>query len=65
MAKPQIQCLLAFVLVVTVSIGLIHPFNSVVSQPAVLKAPNLKVELVAQGLPIFLQAWHSWDQTTF
>ena len=50
MAKPQIQCLLAFVLVVTVSIGLIHPFNSVVAQPAVLKAPNLKVELVAQGL---------------
>ena len=50
MAKPQIQCLLALVLVVTVSIGLIHPFNSVVAQPAVLKAPNLKMELVAQGL---------------
>ena len=50
MAKPQIQCLLALVLVVTVSIGLIHPFNSVIAQPAVLKDPNLKVELVAQGL---------------
>jgi aldose sugar dehydrogenase len=50
MAKPQIQCLLTLVLVVMVSIGLIHPFNSVVAQPAVLKAPNLKMELVAQGL---------------
>ena len=50
MAKPQIQCLLTLVLVVTISIGLIHPFNSVIAQPAVLKAPNLKVELVAQGL---------------
>ena len=50
MPKPQIQCLLTLVLVVTISIGLIHPFNSVVAQPAVLKAPNLKVELVAQGL---------------
>ena len=50
MAKPQIQCLLTLVLVVTVSIGLIHPFNSVIAQPAVLRAPNLKVELVAQGL---------------
>ena len=50
MAKPQIQCLLTLVLVVTISIGLIHPFNSVIAQPAVLKAPNLNVELVAQGL---------------
>src|SRR5215467_13061849 len=50
MAKPQIQCLLTLVFAVTVSIGLIHPFNSVMAQPAVLKAPNLKVELVAQGL---------------
>ena len=64
MAKPQIQCLLTLVLVVTISIGLIHPFNSVIAQPAVLKAPNLKVELVAHGLDL-LQAWHSWDQTTF
>ena len=50
MAKPQIQCLLTLVLAFTVLIGLIHPFNSVIAQPAVLKAPNLKVELVAQGL---------------
>lgn len=50
MTKPQIQCLLTLVLAVTVSIGLIHPFNSVIAQPAVLRAPNLKVELVAQGL---------------
>ena len=50
MTKPKIQCLLTLVLAVTVSIGLIHPFNSVIAQPAVLRAPNLKVELVAQGL---------------
>jgi glucose/arabinose dehydrogenase len=50
MAKPQIQCLLTLVLAFTVLIGLIHPFNSVIAQPAVLRAPNLKVELVAQGL---------------
>lgn len=50
MAKIQIQYLLNLVFAVTVSIGLIHPFNSVMAQPAVLKAPNLKVELVAQGL---------------
>jgi glucose/arabinose dehydrogenase len=50
MAKPQIRCLVTLVLAVTVSIGLIHPFNSVIAQPAVLRAPNLKVELVAQGL---------------
>ena len=50
MANPQVQCLLTLVLVVTISIGIIHPFNSVIAQPAVLKAPNLKVELVAQGL---------------
>jgi glucose/arabinose dehydrogenase len=50
MTKPQIQCLLTLVLAVIVSIGLIHPFDSVIAQPAVLRAPNLKVELVAQGL---------------
>src|SRR5918911_3931850 len=51
MAKPQLRSLLALALVVaTISIGLIHPFNSVLAQPTVLKDPNLKVELVAQGL---------------
>jgi glucose/arabinose dehydrogenase len=49
MTRPQIQHLLALVLAVTVSIGLTHPFNSVMAQPAVLKDPNLKVELVAEG----------------
>ncbi len=49
MTRPQIQRLLALVLVVTVSIGLIHPFSSVMAQPAISKDPNLKVELVAQG----------------
>ena len=50
MARPQIQYLLALVLVVTISIGIIRLFNSVIAQPAVLKDPNLKMELVAQGL---------------
>jgi aldose sugar dehydrogenase len=50
MTRPQIQCLLALVLVVAVSIVLTHPFNSVMAQPEVLKDPNLKVELVAEGL---------------
>ena len=50
MARPQFQSLLALALVATISIGLIHPFNSVLAQPTVLKDPNLKVELVAQGL---------------
>ena len=50
MTRPQIQCLLALVLVVAVSIVLTHPFSSVMAQPAVLKDPNLKVELVAEGL---------------
>src|SRR5919109_2366532 len=51
MAKPQFQSvLLALALVTTISIGLIHPFNSVLAQPTVVKDPNLKVELVAQGL---------------
>jgi len=50
MTKPQIQSLLALVLSVTISIGTIHPFNSVLAQPMVVKDPNLKVELFAQGL---------------
>ena len=50
MTKPQIQSLLALVLSVTISIGTIHLFNSVLAQPMVVKDPNLKVELFAQGL---------------
>jgi glucose/arabinose dehydrogenase len=50
MAKPQFQCLLALVLVFTISIGLIHPFYLALAQPTIAKDPNLKVELVAQGL---------------
>src|SRR6187200_705325 len=50
MTKPQIQSLLALALSVTISIGTIHPFNSVLAQPMVVKDPNLKVELFAQGL---------------
>ena len=50
MAKPQFQFVLASALVFTISVGLIHPFNSVFAQPTISKDPNLKVELVAQGL---------------
>src|SRR5256714_12336464 len=50
MAKPQIQALLALALSVTISIGTIHPFHPVLAQPMVVKDPNLKVELFAQGL---------------
>jgi aldose sugar dehydrogenase len=50
MTKPQIRSLLALALSVTISIGTIHPFNPVLAQPMVLKDPNLKVELFAQGL---------------
>jgi glucose/arabinose dehydrogenase len=50
MTKPQIQSLLALALSITISIGTIHPFNPVLAQPMVVKDPNLKVELFAQGL---------------
>src|ERR671930_2529492 len=50
MAKPQFQFVLASALVFTISVGLIHPFNSVFAQPTISKDPNLKVELIAQGL---------------
>jgi glucose/arabinose dehydrogenase len=52
MSKPQFQSLLASALTLAfaISVGLIHPFNSVLAQPTILKDPNLKVELVAQGL---------------
>jgi len=48
MTKPQVQCLLALVLVVAVSIALSYTFNSVIAEPAISKDPNLKVELVSQ-----------------
>jgi aldose sugar dehydrogenase len=48
MSRPQFLLVLA--LVFTISIVLIHPFNSVVAQPTIAKDPNLKVEVVAQGL---------------
>src|SRR5919202_5952814 len=54
MSKPQFQSLLASALTLAfaISVGLIHPFNSVLAQPTILKDPNLKVELVAQGLKL-------------
>jgi len=52
MAGSQFQFLLALVLVLAVSIGLIHPFSSVLAQPTIAKDPNLKLELVAQGLKL-------------
>src|SRR5918911_1769924 len=50
MSRPQFQSLLASALAFAISVGLIHPFNSVLAQPPILKDPNLKVEVVAQGL---------------
>jgi aldose sugar dehydrogenase len=50
MAKPQFQSLLALALLVTISIGTIHPFSLALAQPTVVKDPSLKVELLAQGL---------------
>jgi glucose/arabinose dehydrogenase len=50
MAKPQFQSLLALVIVLTILIVLIHPFNYVLAQPTISKDPNLKLELLAQGL---------------
>jgi glucose/arabinose dehydrogenase len=50
MDKSLFQSLLAIALVVTISIGMIHAFNFVLAQPTVVKDPNLKVELFAQGL---------------
>ena len=53
MAKPvQFQVLLSFELVTIILIGIvtIHPFNTALAQPMVVKDPNLKVELFEQGL---------------
>jgi aldose sugar dehydrogenase len=50
MAKAQFQLQLALVLVITISIGITHSFKPVLAQPTIVKDPNLKVELVTQGL---------------
>src|SRR5919202_5269135 len=51
MARLQFQPLLALLLVITISIGITNKFNNLaLAQPTVLKDPNLKVELVTQGL---------------
>src|SRR5919199_4987013 len=52
MASHPFQLLFALAMVFTVSIGSVHPFNSVLAQPTIAKDPNLKVELVAQGLKL-------------
>ena len=50
MARLQFQSVLAFVLIITISIGAINKFNLAIAQPTIAKDPNLKVELVTQGL---------------
>src|ERR671933_210458 len=52
MATPQFRSLLflALLLVITISIGITNKFNIALAQPTIAKDPNLKVELVAQGL---------------
>src|ERR671929_297019 len=50
MARLLFQSVLAFVLIITISIGTINKFNLALAQPTIAKDPNLKVELVTQGL---------------
>src|ERR1041385_287754 len=50
MARLQFQFVLVFVLIITISIGAINKFNLALAQPTIAKDPNLKVELVTQGL---------------
>jgi len=52
MARPQILSLLALLLVITISIGITNKFNIALAQPTIAKDPNLKLELVAQGLKL-------------
>src|SRR5919206_2943757 len=54
MATPLFPSLLALalLLVVTISIGITNKFNIALAQPTIAKDPNLKVELVAQGLKL-------------
>jgi glucose/arabinose dehydrogenase len=46
----MLQSVLILGLVLTILIGTIHPFNAALAQPMVVKDPNLKIELFAQGL---------------
>src|SRR5919202_6284101 len=50
MARLQFQFVLALVLVIAMSIGVTNKFNLALAQPTIAKDPNLKVELVTQGL---------------
>src|SRR5919202_4150854 len=50
MARLQFQFVIAFVLIITISIGTINKFNLALAQPTIAKDPNLKLELVTQGL---------------
>src|SRR5919199_91350 len=50
MARLQFQFVLALVLVIAMSIGVTNKLNLALAQPTIAKDPNLKVELVAQGL---------------
>ena len=52
MSRLQFQFLLALVLVTTMSIGAINKVNLALAQPTIAKDPNLKLELVAQGLKL-------------
>ena len=52
MARPQFLSLLALLLVITISIGITNKFNIALAQPTIVKDPNLKLELVAQGLKL-------------
>jgi aldose sugar dehydrogenase len=52
MARPQFLSLLALLLVITISIGITNKFNIALAQPTIAKDPNLKLELVAQGLKL-------------
>src|ERR687885_1685184 len=50
MARLQFQFVLALVLVIAMSIGVINNLKFALAQPTIAKDPNLKVELVTQGL---------------
>jgi glucose/arabinose dehydrogenase len=52
MARPQFLSLLVLLLVITISIGITNKFNIALAQPTIAKDPNLKLELVAQGLKL-------------
>src|ERR671933_2993065 len=54
MARPQFPSLLALalLLVITISIGNTNKFHLALAQPTIAKDPNLKLELVTQGLKL-------------